>query len=438
MLHVSDEEVRGEWFPPELDEEDVLESVKRQVPEDQREGIWFVICQFEPYLDTYLVSFQKKDGEIDGLRRFVFREGHVWAKDQERIFREFCLNDPTCQYRHEWMDAIFSIWEKKCPGFHLRRYYTQDFRMLDHLYHCCKQNTPQEILYKAGLDELAVDVEELDEIDLLAGSPSAIYGGVPMKVLRAMNSREGARFLETAAGRNYVRELQKFFPQIFSHRLNDAQCKYLHKLYEEQLTAGEAGRLYLVRKGRLQTMWNDAQYELMGLLEQGRAEVARISAIDPIYQEYFSRNNGVQQWHIALGDLKLYLLQKREEYDGAIRRSNRKREYDWQERKNGYVVRYPQTINDICREAIYMSNCLMGYVEAYVANDTTILFMRRPENFNKPFITIEIFDNRLMQAYHRFNADCNEEEAQWIREYCDRHGIDCSRYQFNRNLDRLF
>lgn len=85
-----------------------------------------------------------------------------------------------------------------------------------------------------------------------------------------------------------------------------------------------------------------------------------------------------------------------------------------------------------------MHNCLMTYVEPYINNDTTVLFMRKKDDVNTPFITIEIYKNELMQAYHRFNNDCTKEEANWVREYCRRHGIDCSRFQFDKRVDRLF
>ena len=98
----------------------------------------------------------------------------------------------------------------------------------------------------------------------------------------------------------------------------------------------------------------------------------------------------------------------------------------------------PQTIHDFCREAIYMQNCLISYVEALIKNDTTILFMRRADDVNQPFITIEIYHGELMQAYHRFNKDCTPDEAAWILAYCERHGIKANRYQFNAAVDELF
>lgn len=124
-----------------------------------------------------------------------------------------------------------------------------------------------------------------------------------------------------------------------------------------------------------------------------------------------------------LHQLLYYLLRNKEEYDKRIRVSNRKRKYEWQEKNADYIVRYPQTINDYCREAVYMRNCLITYVEAVIHNDTTIMFMRKADNCDTPYITLEVYENRLLQAYHRFNEKCTEEEMDWIAEYCVRHGI---------------
>ena len=119
-----------------------------------------------------------------------------------------------------------------------------------------------------------------------------------------------------------------------------------------------------------------------------------------------------------------YLLKHRKKYDRAVKQSNRKRCQDWQERDKGYVARFPQTINDICREAVYMRNCLLSYVDAVIQNDTTILFLRSVEDVNKPFITMEVYEGELYQAYHRFNEACTPEETVWIQGYCDRHNIE--------------
>ena len=256
-----------------------------------------------------------------------------------------------------------------------------------------------------------------------------------MKVLRSLNCPDGAMLLRKAETRAFLKELNFKFQDLFGDKLNDAQCRYLHTLIKGDLTIGETGRLFRARKPALKYLWTRSQFEMF--MAQEREEKRRdelhdtYGKIDPLYAK--CRINEEDQ-----KKLEFYLLLKREEYDKAIHRANRKRNDDWQERGEEYIIRYPQTINDFCREAVYMQNCLLTYVEAMINLDTTILFMRKSEDVNKPFITIEIYRNELMQAYHRFNTDCTPEEAEWIREYCERHDISAGKFRFNADIDELF
>ena len=85
-----------------------------------------------------------------------------------------------------------------------------------------------------------------------------------------------------------------------------------------------------------------------------------------------------------------------------------------------------------------MHSCLLSFVYALINGDTTILFLRNSDDVNVPFITMEIYDGELMQAYHRFNTDCTPQEADWIRGYCHRHGISTENFQFDSTADELF
>ena len=160
-----------------------------------------------------------------------------------------------------------------------------------------------------------------------------------------------------------------------------------------------AFHVHLSRRKDLAHIWNLSQYELFLAKEKKWEDLDKLAAIDPLYAKSVAEAQRDQgKYNKDLSHLRYYLLEHREEYDKAIRRSNRFRSADWQERNVDYIVRYPQTINDFCREAVYMSNCLFTYVEALLHNDTTILFLRRAEEPNTPFITMEIFHGSLLQA----------------------------------------
>ena len=428
------------WEPPKLDMDALHEQVEAH--RKNRFNEYLIILNEEPYIDAVYVKFD--EGEFEDMFsyiRFAIHEGNAWGRDKERLFIGKCLKNDGCLCDGGRLESIYGIYSAKYPEWKLKRYLTGRKRMLDHIYHCFKKNTVREILYKAELDELAFESDTIDEYDLLSTKPSDIYDGLSLRTLRALNCAEGAVLLSASSNRCFVKELQKYYPDIFRGRLNDAQCKYLKRLIDNDLTVGETGRLFLARSADLARMWVHTQYETFISIEKQRVEeesiIAEFAEVDPFYSIYLKKYMGNYANYRNLSRLRICLFVERDEYDKAFRRSNREREYDWQERNDDYIVRYPQTINDFCREVVYQRNCLMGFLDSVLQNDTTILFMRKAEDQNMPFITIEIFKNRLIQAYHRLNRDCMGEEAEWIQKYCRRHGIDEGNFKFNVLEDDL-
>ncbi len=423
------------WEPPILTE-DKIDNLLDEAPESTPGHL--VIFQIEPYVDSLYIEYDSANQTIQTMR-FTFHEGYAWTKEEEADFENKCLQNEKITYTYAAIDPIFKFYSAQYPEWHLKRYYTKGIRILDHIYHCMKRGSAKEILYKSGLDELAAAFFEIDEFDLLASKPSELFDGISIRTLRALNCKSGAWLLHSAEKRLFVKELQRIFPDFFKNTLNDAQASYLNRMIEMKLTPGEAGRLFRAKQAILSAMWCNSQYDLFLLKEKVYKEnldsASDLGRIDPIYKKYIEEERLEQKEILTL---RRCLLQERSEWDTRFRRANRKRKAEWQEREKGYVVRFPQTINDFCKEAVYMSNCLLGYIDAYADNITDILFIRKSNDINQPFITMEIYKNSLYQAYHRFNEDCTPEEAEWIREYCERHSIDHERFQFNKELDQLW
>ena len=427
------------WNPPAICETAIISGVLNEnYISDHLECLY--IFRTEPYIDSIYIEYYA-DKKSARTHRFTIHEGYRWDTVSENIFHDKCVKNSGCKYDGGQINKIYDRCASEHPEWHVKRYYTNGLRLLDHVYNCVKENTAKEILYKSGLDELAAHIDEMDEINLLASKPSDLYNGLSMKALRSVNCEDGARLVKDHDTRLFLKELNLKFPETFTERLNDAQCRYLSFLIKGDLFVGEVGRLFASRRRNLSRMWCRSQFDMFLFGEKLEQEILErrdlYAKLDPIYADYI-RSLPEQSCSDQLKQLDFYLRQNREKYDAAIRRSNRKREYSWQERGEKYYVRYPQTINDFCREAIYMRNCLISYVEAMINNDTTILFMRKADEPNKPYITIEIYQGKLMQAYHRFNKDCSEDEAEWIRKYCFRHRISTGSFKFNNEEDELF
>lgn len=436
---------KSSWDAPALSDEQIKtasEACRNQMQKSNTGSLdYLFFFRTEPYIDAmYLYYGDKTRTEPNETIRFIFHEGYCWSFEDREMFRERCFHNVKCVYSREDIERIFAFYSEQHPQWHLERYYTEDMKLLDHIYHCMVQNTASEILYKAGLDELAANISEIDELNLLATKPSDLYEGISLRTLRTLNCEEGAILLHKHEYREYILYIQSKYPDAFKYELNDAHCHYIRDMIEHRLTPGEVGRLFLEARPRLYGIWNDRQYNMYIFLQRQELEIwdqiRMINEIDPFYEKHFPQTpQELKSDDYNYREFPHLLLEEREEYDRAIRLSNRKREYAWQERTEDYIIRYPQTINDFCREAAYMKNCLTGYVEPIIHNDTTIMFMRRADSYNMPFITIEIHRNKLRQAYHRFNEDCNPEEADWIRAFCKRHKIDASGYHFDKALD---
>ncbi len=419
------------WEPPELSEEEVMRLIADKAPytEDNHERLLFL--RIRPYIDAIYVDYKYKgDPGIGRFERFVFHEDYAWTPEQESMFSELCLNNPDCRYKYGFFDEIYDYYNEMHPDWKLKRYYTESVRLLDHIYHCMRKNTVKELLYKSGLDMLAKHAGGHDDLDLLSSTPCEVYDGISMRTLRSMNCDEGGKILCSKKVRKVIKQLAMQHQDFFDQPLNDAQCIYLGYLCEKDLTTKEIGRLYPRKRDDLSYLWNKRQLNDYFLRIKREDRLAELVKIDRIYEKLNDDKYKDDLVHIVY-----YLLEKRDEFDRRIRVSNRIRDPDWQERDHGYVVRYPQTINDYCRNAVSMSNCLMGYLDMVTDNITTILFMRKNDAVNEPFIAIEIYKNELVQAYRSYNRDCTKIEAEWIRDYCKRHEISCDRFAFDKALD---
>lgn len=427
------------WTPPAIDEAKYAEKAKGIMNAGQSDRVFFII-QTEPFIDSIYIEYNSL-GNLRDVRRFVFNKGYCWDSDDEIFFVKHCIKKDSCAYNGGLLDEIYEKYSSKYPDWNLKRYYSKGLRILDHIYNCMKQNTAKELLYKAGLDELAVRIDELDELNLLATKPSELYDNVPIRVLRSVNCPYGALMMADHEVRQFLRKMNTKFPTLFGKVFNNAQCRYLESLIKGDLTVGEAGRLFSSRRADLEWIRTSSSFELFMSKERRTNDVRNslgfLKSIDPIYEQYIRKLKAPEEDPL-LSRLVYYLLNNREAYDKAIKRSNRQREYSWMERGDLYFVRYPQTISDFLREAVYMQNCLPAYLYALIENDTTILFMRKSNDINKPFITIEVYGGELIQAYHRFNENCTKEEAGWIKAYCRRHGIGTGKFSFGEEQDELF
>lgn len=66
---------------------------------------------------------------------------------------------------------------------------------------------------------------------------------------------------------------------------------------------------------------------------------------------------------------------------------------------DGYVIRAPLSKDEVLDEGRKLQHCVGGYAERHIQGKTTILFMRKAKKANEPWLTIEMNGNGLVQIH---------------------------------------
>lgn len=79
-----------------------------------------------------------------------------------------------------------------------------------------------------------------------------------------------------------------------------------------------------------------------------------------------------------------------------------------------YIFKYPSSTQDIKDEAVSQNNCVASYIDDVIEGKCHILFLRKKDKPNESLVTIEVKNNRIVQAKRRFNDDVTNEDQKAI------------------------
>lgn len=86
-----------------------------------------------------------------------------------------------------------------------------------------------------------------------------------------------------------------------------------------------------------------------------------------------------------------------------------------------YQFIYPETTQDIKQEAAMQNNCVASYIDKVINGDCHILFLRKQTALDESLVTIEVCNNRIVQAKRKFNNPVTEADQEaidaWNRKF---------------------
>lgn len=78
---------------------------------------------------------------------------------------------------------------------------------------------------------------------------------------------------------------------------------------------------------------------------------------------------------------------------------------------------YPKCIQDIKDESVQMSNCVSSYVQRVIDGQCDILFLRYKDSPDKSLVTIEVRDNKIVQALQKYNHPLTKEQSEIVDKW---------------------
>ena len=364
------------------------------------------------YVDVYIWDCNYYPYSYD---RFVICDGYSLPEELENTFLQY-INDYYLSIEKGSMVRFCNDVIGTFPEWHFRHYSIRDVsQALEHLYYASHRSGIKEILYKADLANIAFGVDMLPHYNMIGTTPSAIVNSeFPLRFLRLLdNGLVAELFDEERAELNY--EVYKRYSGFFENNLpNKAQWRYLVELYLNEgifMGRGFSRSFYNMLSGCDNSLIIDEYLEYMSIREEleiwGNIEIPEPDQLSEAIR--------------ALRRFKNYRFPEDVAAKFEIRNKRESLIYTYSNEK--YMVLFPETPLEMCREAMIQRNCLLGYVSMHANRETTVLYIRRCGFSEEPFVTMEVKNLVIMQVRARFNVLPDINVLKFVKEYAEAKGL---------------
>lgn len=110
------------------------------------------------------------------------------------------------------------------------------------------------------------------------------------------------------------------------------------------------------------------------------------------------------------------------EYDEAKFKKLMKKELEFEDKV--YCIVVPENSKELIFEGTSNNNCVASYVDKILNEQTYLFFLRKTESKGTPLITLELQNNRIVQAKGAYNRLMTEEERKFMVKYCNQLNLE--------------
>ena len=342
-----------------------------------------------------------------GYERFVICEGLRMGETEEERFLHY-INEPIVG-PDATIDRFLRQAAARFQQWHLPHYLPQHIGIaLEHMYFASHRSGAREILYKAGLVNIARNLDRLPEYNLIGATPEEIIGhDLPLKLLQTIDRSGDVDELLDEERMDRCREVFRRCSGYIGEEIpSTCQWQYLTEVsLSEGIFAGETfdPELY----DRLEYCYRNFILGMYKRFIELRAEYPylrswQLPTVDEVGNMVVQLET-VHKYQVLSGG------------DDAFKRRKKTDEYSYSGAE--YSVIMPGSAFDLCLEAVKLRNSVMELIKAHANGDSTILFLRRTAQPDRPYVTMEVKGRWINQVYGSFDQPPRKDVYLFLEKY---------------------
>lgn len=153
-------------------------------------------------------------------------------------------------------------------------------------------------------------------------------------------------------------------------------------------------------------------YEDDGTIVQTLVDYARMN--EEMKREYEKYPRYLKSFHDIT--VQNYNLFKRKTTNKKFQKVvNNFAKYEYQ--NESYCVIAPSFANDLITEGVRLNHCVASYIDDVIEQKTCIMFLRKNLQKEMPLVTLEIKNNKIVQAKGKNNGNPGSDESKFLLEY---------------------
>jgi hypothetical protein len=108
----------------------------------------------------------------------------------------------------------------------------------------------------------------------------------------------------------------------------------------------------------------------------------------------------------------------KKKYNNELFRKVIETQYKYEWKYKDYIILVPEFTEDVQNEGCSLRHCVGGYIDSIIEKRTKILFLRNIYNWEESLITLEVRDEKLVEARGFANRQANAIEKNILEKWC--------------------